>query len=618
MKSDTQLRADITAIHHRGYPAYKSLQGAYRFPGYILVIDHVQGDPFAAPSKLHIEVTGKAAGFPNDLYSTTQKRIALEDALTRRFGEQIARVSHKAYGSGKSGLISISRCGQEILERSAMELHPSAGDILTRIEVGFPANGRTINAPELIKILYDFLPECITKSLYYKSWNPKQLEQIAQLCENQTYIREQLKARSLAAFVANGAILPRATGISHRPKQGAVPFQSPESYQVIMDIPHGAPLPGMGIPRGITLIVGGGFHGKSTLLEALEKGVYNHIGGDGREYVLTDDTALKLRAEDSRYISNTDISLFINHLPGGGDTTSFSTEDASGSTSQAANVVEGIEAGAKVFLIDEDTSATNFMIRDELMQRVVVGEEEPITPFISRVRELYTQKGISTVIVAGSSGSFFHVADAIIQMKAYVPLDITAKAKAAAADFPAVHSDLPFFGTFTSSKLTDLDSQVASNDTVCQGDLSLTDFHGANLQDDMYCADVPPAVMQLATPRRIPKPSYALSGNDRPHVKVVAMDGIQINNTTTDLRYLEQLADTEQLAALAYLLTYSSSHYMDGRKDLTQIVNLLEAQMNQKGLSSFTDSSYLPTGLCRPRRQEIFACFNRCRELTFS
>jgi predicted ABC-class ATPase len=581
MKSDTQLRADINAIHHRGYPAYKSLQGAYRFPGYILVIDHVQGDPFAAPSKLHIEISGKVAGFPAHLYDTVPKRIALEDTLTRRFGEQIARVSHKAYGSGKSGLISISRCGQEILERSAMELHPSSGDILTRIEVGFPANGRTINAPELIKILFDFLPECIVKSLQFKAWNPKQLEQIAQLSENQTYIREQLKIRSLAAFVADGSILPRATGVSNRPMQGAVPFQSPKSYQVTMDVPHGAPLTGMGIPRGITLIVGGGFHGKSTLLEALEKGVYNHISGDGREYVLTDDTALKLRAEDSRYISNTDISLFINHLPGGGDTTSFSTEDASGSTSQAANVVEGIEAGAKVFLIDEDTSATNFMIRDELMQRVVVGEEEPITPFISRVRELYTRKGISTIIVAGSSGSFFHVVDAVIQMKAYVPLDITAKAKTAAADFPAVHSDLPFYTTDTSDDLL-----IAAS----QGDPS---------------------------PHRIPKPSHALTGNDRLKIKVFAMDGIQINKTTTDLRYLEQLADTEQLAALAYLLTYSASHYMDDRRNLTQIIDLLETQMNQKGLSSLTDSNYLPTGLCRPRRQEIFACFNRCRELRF-
>jgi predicted ABC-class ATPase len=603
MKSDAQLRSDITALHHRGYPAYKSLQGAYRFPGYILVIDHVQGDPFAAPSKLHLEISGKVARFPAQLYDTVPKKIALEDALTRRFGEQIALVSHKAYGSGKSGLISISRCGQEILERSAMELLPTNGDILTRIEVGFPANGRTINAPELIKILFDFLPECIVKSLQYKAWNPKHLEQITQLCENQTYIREQLKTRSLAAFVADGAILPRATGVSHRPMQGAVPFQSPASYQVTMDVPHGAPLTGMGIPRGITLIVGGGFHGKSTLLEALEKGVYNHISGDGREYVLTDDTALKLRAEDSRYISNTDISLFINHLPGGGDTTSFSTEDASGSTSQAANVVEGIEAGAKVFLIDEDTSATNFMIRDELMQRVVASEEEPITPFISRVRELYTRKGISTIIVAGSSGSFFHVADAIIQMKAYVPIDITAKAKAAAADFPAVHTDIPFYSADTSPSLTNLDSQGYSNDIAFQGDLPLTDLH--RVAPNIY------------TPHRCPKPSYALTGNDRQKIKVFAMYGIQINKTTTDLRYLEQLADTEQLAALAYLLTYSASHYMDGRKDLTQIIDLLEAQMTQKGLSSLTGSSYLPTGLCRPRRQEIFACFNRCRELTF-
>jgi predicted ABC-class ATPase len=567
MKTAQQLRADITAIHHRSYPAYKSLQGSYKFSNYILVIDHVQGDPFASPSKLHLEITGKEAAFPTSLWDTTPKRIALQDALTRKFGEQISQVSHKAYGSGKSGLISISRCGQEILERTCMTVNPVTGDVLTRIEVGFPANGRTINAPELIKILFDFLPECISKSLYYKAWNPKQLEQIAKVCENQEYIRAQIKARSLTAFVANGSILPRASGVSERPMKGAVPFVSPTPYEVTMELPHGAPLTGMGIPCGVTLIVGGGFHGKSTLLEALEKGVYPHIQGDGREYVITDETALKLRAEDSRYISNTDISLFINHLPGGGSTASFSTEDASGSTSQAANVVEGIEAGAKVFLIDEDTSATNFMIRDELMQRVVAKEEEPITPFISRVRSLYTKRGISTIIVAGSSGSFFHVADVVIQMKEYVPQDITAKAKTVAEDFPAIHTEEP---------------------------TQLSSLHP-----------------------RIPKPSHTLSAKERPKIKVLGKDGIQIGKTSTDLRYLEQLTDGEQLAALAYMLIYSASHYMDGRRDLTQIVDLLETQVNQKGLSSLAESTYLPAGLARPRRQEIFACFNRCRELQY-
>lgn len=279
----------------------------------------------------------------------------------------------------------------------------------------------------------------------------------------------------------------------------AVPFVSPESLRVTLDLPNRGSISGMGIPLGVTLIVGGGFHGKSTLLQALERGVYNHIAGDGREYVITDASAVKLRSEDSRSISNVDISLFIHDLPGKSDTTSFSTADASGSTSQAANVIEGIEAGTSLFLIDEDTSATNFMVRDELMQRVVADSEEPITPFISRVRDLYEKLGISSILVAGSSGSYFHVSDTVIQMKEYVPYDITERAKTTAAEFP------PFSAS----------------------------------------------VRPFAVPsfQRRPQPSKALTGSDRTKVKVMGRESILINKSLTDLRAVEQLTDSEQLNA---------------------------------------------------------------------
>ena len=271
------------------------------------------------------------------------------------------------------------------------------------MQIGFPAGGRTIHSGELIRILYDFLPDCVNDSLLYKNLDKKNCQEVRALCEDQEFIRAQLRERGLAAFVANGSILPRLSGVSERPMKKAVPFVSPASLEISMKLPNRGAIKGMGLKKGITLIVGGGFHGKSTLLKALERGVYNHIAGDGREFVITDSSAVKLRAEDSRSISNVDISLFINHLPGGRGTGSFSTEDASGSTSHAANVIEGIEAGTSLFLIDEDTSATNFMIRDGLMQKVVADREEPITPFISRVRSLYEQAGISSIIVAGSS-----------------------------------------------------------------------------------------------------------------------------------------------------------------------------------------------------------------------
>lgn len=567
MNTAQQLKTALLNINHKSYPAYKSVAGNYRFEEYVLGIDHVQGDPFASPSKVHLALEGKVAGFPGHLFDTVPKRIALQDYLTRRLGRELHKVSGKAGGSGKSGLIFLSQCGQEILERSCCEINPENGDLIIRLEIGFPANGRSINSPELIKILFDFLPVCVSRSLLCRRLPMEELLAVEALCEDQQFIRQELRRLSLSAFVANGAVLPRMSGVSQLPLKHAVAFESPHSMEVTLTLPHRGSITGMGIPNGITLIVGGGFHGKSTLLNALEMGVYDHIAGDGREYVITDESAFKLRAEDSRYISNTDISLFIRNLPGKKDTVSFSTQDASGSTSQAANVVEGMESGAKLFLIDEDTSATNFMIRDQLMQSVISDNEEPITPFISRVQALYEESGISSVIVAGSSGAYFHVADTVIQMKDYIPYDITEKAKTVARDFPALHTE------------------------------GLT--------------------YELPTFQRCPLASGNLRDNDRTKMKVLGKDSIQINRTTVDLRYLEQLSDTEQLSGLAYLLTYSAKHYLRKGRTLTEIVDLLERQMEQKGLASLTDAPYLASNLARPRRQEIFACFNRCRDLVF-
>ena len=565
MKTSDDLKSLLTRIDHKGYPAYKDTRGSYRFDSYVLGIDHVQGDPFASPSKVSIHIPGIKAGFPPKLFDRPHKRIALQDYLTRIFGRKLESYNFKAKGSGKSGLISVSRCGQEILERTALSVHPDSGDISVHFEIGFPARGRTIAAFELIKILFDFLPECVLSSFYYKRLNASAVNDVISLAEDQKYIRDQLPKLGLCAFVADGSILPRESGVSSRPMKQAVPFHSPESLKVTMNLPHQGPVTGMGIPKGITLIVGGGYHGKSTLLKALELGVYNHIRNDGREYVITEDTAVKLRAEDGRSIKNTDISMFINNLPNKKDTVSFSTEDASGSTSQAANVLESMEAGTSLFLIDEDTSATNFMIRDELMQRVVHRDHEPITPFIERVRGLYEDQGISSVIVAGSSGAYFQVADHILQMDRYEPREITGLAKEEAKAFPPV--------------------------------------------------SLPKEKPQLPSFHRVIKGGRSIQKNSRNKLKTLGKDAFQINKETVDLRYAEQLCDPEQTAALGYALLYAQLHLSDGRKDLRRIVEELLTLIDTKGLAAILDSGYIRTNLAMPRKQEIYAAFNRYRKL---
>lgn len=564
MKTSTELRELLNRIDHRGYPAYKDTRGAWQFDGYLLSIDHVQGDPFAAPSKVSVHVPGKLAGFPTELYDEKHKRIALQDFLIRQFSRQVQGFTFKAKGSGKSGLLSVSHCGQEILERTACDIDKN-GMVIVRMEIGFPANGRTINARELIKILFEFLPGCVKKSLYYRALDAKAVQKNKELSEDQQFIRRELTRLKLAAFVANGSILPRESGISDRPMKNAVPFTSPDSMEVTLELPYHGNLTGMGIKRGITLIVGGGYHGKSTLLKALELGVYNHIAGDGREYVITDDSAMKIRAEDGRSIKQVDISMFINNLPNRKDTVHFCTEDASGSTSQAANVVEAMETGANLLLIDEDTSATNFMIRDELMQRVVHRKSEPITPFIDRVQELSNNHKISTILVAGSSGSYFHKADQIIQMDHYLPKDITDFAKKEAADFP-------------------LPEEPVSPAT-----------------EPSYARTI--------------KSDNSFRKNDRIKIKTQGKDSILINRDAIDLRYVEQLTDTEQLGTLGQLMKYAQLHLFNNQRTLGESAEELWKILEQKGISAICEGSYVPGGFAMPRKQEIYACLNRYRAL---
>ena len=340
MKGSMELKNELFKIDGKGYKAYKALEGRYDFKKYVLSIDHVQGDPFASPSRVRVIIDNKVAQIPEELFDNKNKEIAVCDFLTRLFSKNIRNQSEKIFGSGKSGLIEISRCPQEILERTAIIRNKSFFE--ARFYVGFPARGRSVLARELEKIIFNIIPNIVESTFIYENIDKLALINRVKLMEDQCFIRENLKEKGLVAFVANGSILPRESGISARPLRDGKKFVSPQALEVEFDTPNRGKIKGMGIPKGITLIVGGGYHGKSTLLKALELGIYNHIEGDGREFVITDESALKVRAEDGRAITSTDISLFINNLPNGKDTVKFNTENASGSTSQAANIIEAI------------------------------------------------------------------------------------------------------------------------------------------------------------------------------------------------------------------------------------------------------------------------------------
>jgi predicted ABC-class ATPase len=571
MNTLDDLRHDLHRIDGRGYPAYKDLRGqAYSSDdgAFTLHIDHVQGDPFAAPSRIRFRLAHSTADFPDWSHCSPSRRIGLENHLARIVANACRKTSSRA-GSGKSGLISINTPGQEVIARTALLYLGHAIEV--RLTVGLPARGRRIAGREATRILCDDLPQLAYDCLSCKNLDSGEIQTAVEINEDADALRAQLAGHQLVSFVANGAILPRSSGIDQSPldSKAAIPFQSPPSLEVTLETPNCGPVTGLGIREGITLIVGGGFHGKSTLLNALERGVYNHRPQDGREFVVTRPDAVKIRAEDGRSVSGVDISPFINNLPNGADTTAFSTENASGSTSQATNIMEGLESGADSLLIDEDIAATNFMIRDHRMQELVTPDKEPITPFIAKVRSLYQEHGISSILVIGGSGDYFSVADLVICMDRYLPDDFSERAKQIAGKYPAASIDeCETFG---------------------------------------------------AVPKRHPQPESIDPRKGRRPISVKARDThhIQFGEHDIDLAAISQIVSTSQTRAIGEALAHArQENIIDGRRSLAEILDLICNQIEQNGLDSLSNGHR--GDLAKFRRHELAASLNRLRTLKAS
>lgn len=571
--TEDDLRRVLWRIDGRGYKAYKDIEGAYRYRWFELSIDHAQADPFAPPSRLRAIVPQERAKFPSHLFRTDVRRIALQDFLAREFARSIERIVRGRRGTGKSGIVLIDRCGQEVLERTAIVVDDLK--VEARFSVGLPAAGRSVLAREAEELLLKEIPEIVRSALYYDSIDKKAAEEHVRLAEGQAILRGLLREKGLVAFVGDNSVLPRESGTSDRPLvgPGVVRFSSPPELRVEFDLPNHGRVSGMGIPRGVTLIVGGGYHGKSTLLRAIERGVYDHIKGDGREWVISLPETVKIRAEDGRRVENVNISPFINDLPQGVDTRSFSTELASGSTSQAANIMEALEMGAKVLLLDEDTSATNFMIRDLRMQELVAKSNEPITPFIDKVRQLYEELGVSTILVAGGSGEYFDVADTVIMMNEYRAYDVTANAR-----------------------------EIARR-------LKTDRHHEGGETFGIVNRRIPLPMTGFSPARGVGKgrPSH-----EDPKISARGTDALVYGKEVVDLRYVEQLVDPSQVQGIGLIMRYAYKHYIDGRRTLREVLQLVDGDISRNGLDIL--SPYRggnPGDYARPRIFEVASALNR-------
>lgn len=562
------LIGTIKRIDGKGYKAYKDIQGQYDYPQGTLYIDYVQGDPFASPSKLRFRVPQSNAGFPTKLFANKSRKVALEDYLTRAFSKACKKIKG-GRGTGKSGMMAID-CGiQEVLERTSMVVNDEYVEV--RFVVGLPARGRKILGKVAIEMFEKEIPSVVEDSLYYRALDAARVEEHVAVVEDQDYLRNYLAENGYVAFVGNGAILPRRSGVDDRPMdEGVIKFKSPSELEVAVDLPNREEVKGMALKEGVTLIVGGGYHGKSTLLNAIERGVYNHIPRDGRELVVSLDKSVKIRAEDGRRVEKVNINPFINNLPHGGDTVQFSSDDASGSTSQAANIMEALEIGAKNLLLDEDTSATNFMIRDVRMQKLVAKDKEPITPFIDKIRSMYEDHGVSTILVVGGSGDYFDVADRVVMMDHYKPYDVTGEAKEIARSYR-----------------------------------TMRDLEGGESFGDIL--------------KRIPS-SKGLDPRKgkKKKIKMRGLTELQYGTNDILLQDVEQLVDESQTRAIGEAIFYAYRTYMESGWPLKQVIDKVIEDIDDKGLdilSGFKNEEH-PGDFARFRPFELAAALNRLRSFS--
>lgn len=557
MRSLKDLEDALRRLDRKSYGAYKGIAGDWEGDGLILSIDHVQADPFATPSKLRIRMPPHVHRVPPDWWATAPRKTAAEDFLLRAF-DASARALPRVGGSGHGGSVRVDVGGAEILARSGCALTDAGLEL--RFRAGLPAAGRSILGRAAADLLVRDLPRA-AQSVLWANLDHRAAWEWVRVAEDHAFVRAGLAERRLVAFVRDGSILPRASGVSQRPLANAVPFAGPPSLRVSLPTLHHGAVEGMGIPEGVTLITGGGFHGKTTLLEALQRGVYPHVPGDGREWVVTRPSAVKVRSEDGRAVAGVDLRPFVSGLPGGESTAAFSTQDASGSTSLAAAILEAVEVGAEALLFDEDTSATNLLIRDARMRALVA--RETITPLIDRVRELYDALRVSTLLVVGGSGDYLDVADVVLLMEDYRPREVTAEARGVAAQHPT-------------------------------GRLAGAPGH------------------PFALTARAPLPaSFDPARGRREKVRARGLRELVYGDDVLDLSALEQLVDDSQARAIGALLKRLGALARPGLP-LKALLERLHAEVEQRGLYGIEQSPELAL----PRMVEVAGAVNRLRALS--
>ncbi|MGH2405964.1 MAG: P-loop domain-containing protein, partial [bacterium] len=556
-----RLRDKLVAIHGKGFQSYQDLVGAYRFERFVLYLDSIQSDPVAAPTRVRVRIDQAEAQVPQTEWATPAQHMAVADFLTRRVLEAI-RKHVRSRWSGRLAPLAIDAGGQTILARTACAV--SEDHIEVRLALGLPSEGRKVLARAAQTLLFEELPAVVDGGLIWTNLDSNAGRRHVTVVEDYVALADALARLGLVSFLADGAVLPREPGFGDGPLRGrAVPLSAPDELAVTVTLPHHGPLRGLGIPRGVTVVSGGGFSGKSTLLAAIAAGIYPHVPGDGREGVATVPDAVTIRAEPGRRIERVDVSGFIRQMPQRYDVTALAVEHATGVEAMAASTAEALEVGTSLLLCDEDDSVVPFLARDALMRQLVPSHQEPLIPLIDHLRPLWESRGISSVVVTGGLGDYLAVADTVILMEAFQPVAATARAR-----------------------------------TIVAG-------AAERLSHD-------PPLLSPAPRYPLPRGFAGLRGRQR--VEMRGRGTLAMGRETVDLGGLRQLIDPSQARAAGWAILYGiEKGYFDGATSVVEAIDRVFADIEQSGLGILTPEDDLSGEHAMPRRHEVAALLNRMR-----
>jgi predicted ABC-class ATPase len=558
-----RLRDKLVAMSGKGFQAYQDLAGAYRFERFVLYLDSVQTDPVAAASRARVRIDQAEAQVPGDLWSTPQRHVALADFLARRVQDAV-RKHVRSRWSGRQPPLSIDVGGSTVLTRTSCALGEDHVEV--RLAIGLPAEGRKVLTKAAQTLLFDELPAVVAASLVWSDLDGEAGRRHVQAVEDYFTLQDALVAHNLVAFVADGSVLPRE-GTGEGPLRGrAVPMRAPDELAVTVTLPHRGEVRGLGIPRGVTVITGGAFSGKSTLVAGIGSGVYPHMPGDGRELVVTVPDAVTIRAEAGRRIERVDVSAFIREVPQRHDVTALSLEHPSGVLSMAAATAEALEVGTALLLCDEDDGAVAFLARDALMQQLVPAPQQPVIPLVDHLRPLWETHGISSIVATSGLGDYLGVADTVIVMEGFQPVAATERAR----------------------------HLIASR--------------------DVRRAQEAPAVRMPAPRCPLPRGFAGLRGRQR--IEMRGRGILALGRETVDIAGLHQLGDAAQArAAAAVILLALEKGYFDGNASLMEAIDRVFAHMDRDGLDVLASENDLSGDYAWPRRHEVAAILNRMRAL---